>query len=165
MSDDLVKTFHLEMLDRHALVPKEIPTDFTTALVDPADPTSNQQLYRDVGSAWQWTDRLTWDNARWSNYAFRDNLNTWIGYWKGERAGYFELESQQDGNVEIMYFGLLPEFIGMGLGGILLTVAIQSAWLKPDTRRVWVHTCSNDHKHALENYLKRGFQLFKTEVA
>lgn len=163
MSDDAVTIFHLEMLDRHALVPKQGGTEFETELVDPADPTLNQQLYREVGSMWQWTDRLVWEDAQWRHYVERKHLETWIGYWKGERAGYFELEFQHDGNVEIMYFGLLPEFIGMGLGGILLTVAIQSAWLKPDTRRVWVHTCSNDHKHALENYLKRGFQLFKTE--
>ena len=163
MSDDAVKIFHLEMLDRHALVPKQGGTEFQIELVDPADPTLNQQLYREVGSMWQWTDRLVWEDAQWRQYVERNHLETWIGYWKGERAGYFELEFQQDGNVEIMYFGLLPDFIGLGLGGILLTVAIQSAWLKPDTRRVWVHTCSNDHKHALENYLKRGFQLFKTE--
>jgi GNAT superfamily N-acetyltransferase len=62
-----------------------------------------------------------------------------------------------------MYFGLLPEFIGMGLGGILLTAAVECAWREPNTTRVWLHTCSNDHKHALANYLKRGFQLFKTE--
>ena len=163
MSEDVVKIFHLEMLDRYALAPKHSSADFDTALVDPAEPALNQQLYRDVGSIWQWTDRLAWDDAQWSQYVDRPSLNTWIGYWKGKQAGYFELESQPDGNVEIMYFGLLSEFIGMGLGGILLTAAIECAWLKPHTTRVWVHTCSNDHKHALANYLKRGFQLFKTE--
>jgi GNAT superfamily N-acetyltransferase len=164
MSEDVVKIFHLEMLDRHALVPKQHSADFNTVMVEPADPALNRQLYRDVGAMWQWTDRLTWDDSQWSQYVGRSSMNTWLGFWKGERAGYFELDSQHDGNVEIMYFGLLPEFIGRGLGGIMLTAAIQSAWLNPDTRRVWVHTCSNDHKHALENYLKRGFQLFKTET-
>lgn len=163
MSDAAVKIFHLEMLDRQALVPKQSSTDFDTALVDPADPSLNQQLYRAVGSTWQWTDRLNWDDTQWSKYVARNNLTTWIGYLKGERVGYFELESQDDGNVEIMYFGLLPEFIGMGLGGILLTAAAQCAWREPHTTRVWVHTCSNDHKHAMANYQKRGFQLFKTE--
>lgn len=163
MPDNAVKIFYLEMLNQQALVAKQSSTDFDTALVDPANPELNQQLYRDVGCLWQWTDRLSWDDSQWSQYVARPALETWIGYWKGTRAGYFELESQHDGNVEIMYFGLLPEFIGMGLGGILLTAAIESAWLKPHTTRVWVHTCSNDHTHALENYLKRGFQLFKTE--
>lgn len=163
MPEDKVKIFHLEMLDREAFVPKPVSADFNTVLVDPPDPRLNQQLYRDVGSLWQWTDRLIWDAAQWSQYVSRNSLNTWIGYWKGERAGYFELESQDNGNIEIMYFGLLPQFIGMGLGGILLTAAIESAWQSPHTKRVWLHTCSNDHKHALANYLKRGFLLFKTE--
>jgi GNAT superfamily N-acetyltransferase len=163
MSDDAVKIFHLEMRERQALVPKQHSTDFNIAPVVPADPSLNQQLYRDVGSSWQWTDRLSWDEPQWSDYVARKCLTTWIGYWKGKRAGYFELESQNDGNVEIMYFGLLPEFIGMGLGGILLTAAVECAWREPHTTRVWVHTCSNDHKLALANYLKRGFQLFKTE--
>lgn len=163
MSDNAVKIFHLEMRDRQAFVPKQRSTDFELALVEPADPSLNQQLYRDVGSAWQWTDRLSWDGPKWSEYVTRNSLSTWIGYWKGKRAGYFELESQNQGDVEIVYFGLLPEFIGMGLGGILLTAAVQYAWREPNTTRVWLHTCSNDHKHALANYLKRGFQLFKTE--
>ncbi|MCP4776229.1 MAG: GNAT family N-acetyltransferase, partial [Planctomycetaceae bacterium] len=63
MSDDAVKIFHLEMLDQKALVPKKKSTDFDTGLVDPADPSLNQQLYRDVGSTWQWTDRLNWDDT------------------------------------------------------------------------------------------------------
>ncbi|MGB0758728.1 MAG: hypothetical protein ACPGPS_04315, partial [Rubripirellula sp.] len=99
MPEDKVKIFHLEMLDREAFVPKPVSADFNTVLVDPADPRLNQQLYRDVGSLWQWTDRLIWDAAQWSQYVSRNSLNTWIGYWKGERAGYFELESQDNGNI------------------------------------------------------------------
>ncbi len=164
MPDNAIKTFHLEMLNRADLIPKRGSLNFETAVVNPPDPDLNRQLYQQVGSMWQWTDRLTWDDHQWNEYVTRSSLNTWVGYWRGERAGYFELESQHNGNVEIMYFGLLPEYIGLGLGGIMLTAAIESAWLNPGTRRVWVHTCTNDHKHALENYLQRGFQLFKTET-
>ena len=66
------------------------------------------------------------------------------------------------GNIEIKYFGLLSEFIGQGLGGPLLTAAIERAWAIPMTRRLWVHTCTSDHERALDNYLQRGFKLFKT---
>lgn len=163
MPEDKVKIFHLEMLDKQAFTPKHRWPNFNITRLDPADSSLNQQLYQDVGSAWQWTDRLGWSDTQWSQYVERSCLSTWLGYWQGKRAGYFELESQEGGSVEIVYFGLLPEFIGMGLGGQLLTAAIESAWLTPLTTRVWVHTCSNDHKYALENYLKRGFKLFKTE--
>ena len=81
----------------------------------------------------------------------------------GETVGFFELETQDAGNVEIAYFGLLPEFIGQGLGGPLLTATIERAWQLPNTRRVWVHTCTKDHKHAIDNYRNRGFEVFKTE--
>jgi GNAT superfamily N-acetyltransferase len=66
--------------------------------------------------------------------------------------------------VEIVYFGLLPSMIGKGLGSAMLTLVVQEAWRIEDTQRIWLHTCSEDHPHALANYEKRGFRLFRTEV-
>jgi len=82
---------------------------------------------------------------------------------KGSPAGYFELERHSDGSVEVAYFGLLPEFIGRGLGKHLLTVAVETAW-SLDARRVWLHTCTLDDPAALPNYQARGFRPFKEEV-
>ena len=106
---------------------------------------------------------MHWPEEKWHRYVHRDSLGTWVGRWDGQLAGYFELESQDEGNLEIAYFGLLPEFIGRGLGGPLLSAAVERAWDVPETQRVWVHTCTEDHKHALDNYRKRGFEIFKTE--
>jgi GNAT superfamily N-acetyltransferase len=78
-------------------------------------------------------------------------------------VGYFELEQQTQGNVEVAYFGLLPQFVGKGLGGQLLTAAVSRAW-ELGARRVWVHTCDLDHPRALENYQARGFRVFKVEA-
>jgi GNAT superfamily N-acetyltransferase len=155
--------YHLEMLDPKALCPRESPLGFEVALNSPPLADFNCRLYRLVGQPWQWTDRGSWSHDRWEKYVLRSCLETWVGRLDGETIGYFELESQDDGNIEIVYFGLLPEFIGRGLGGALLTSAIRRAWDKPSTRRLWVHTCEKDHQHALENYQKRGFTLFKTE--
>jgi GNAT superfamily N-acetyltransferase len=77
-------------------------------------------------------------------------------------AGYYELRREEDSSVEIVYFGLLPEFTGRGLGGYLLTDAVERAWAS-GARRVWLHTCSFDHPFAIQNYLDRGFTVFKTE--
>ncbi len=67
---------------------------------------------------------------------------------------------------EIAYFGLLPEFIGRGLGGALLTSAIEEAWrMSPSITRVWVHTCTCDHPSALANYQARGMVIYKRETA
>jgi GNAT superfamily N-acetyltransferase len=84
------------------------------------------------------------------------------GYGSGTPAGYFELERQAKGTVEIAYFGLLPGFIGKGLGAYLLTFATRSAW-DMGAARVWVHTCDLDHPRALANYQARGFRIFHVE--
>ena len=81
-------------------------------------------------------------------------------------AGYYELRRDRDGGIEIAYFGLLPEFIGRGLGGALLTSAIEDAWSPRDRSnpsRVWVHTCNRDHPQALANYQSRGMIVYKVE--
>jgi GNAT superfamily N-acetyltransferase len=126
-------------------------------------PELNRFLYTAVGADWSWYSRLTWNRARWLEYLDRPDLETWVAYVAGTPAGYFELERQADGNVEIAYFGLLPRFIGRGLGGQLLTAAVSRAW-DMGARRVWVHTCDLDHPGALANYQARGFTVFRVET-
>ena len=75
--------------------------------------------------------------------------------------GYFELRRDRTDGVEIAYFGLLPEFTGRGLGGHLLTVAVERRG-PHGTERVWLHTNTLDHPAALPNYLKRGFTAFRS---
>lgn len=156
-------TYHLEMRERKALCPKVAPLGFEVAIIAPPKPELNRRFYRFVGARWEWTDRLQWSEDEWHRYVHRDALETWVGRLHGRSVGYFELESQADANIEIAYLGLLPEAIGQGLGGPLLSEAVERAWDIPDTRRVWVHTCTKDHAHALDNYRKRGFEVFKTE--
>ncbi|MFO0871257.1 MAG: GNAT family N-acetyltransferase [Pirellulales bacterium] len=155
--------FHLEMLDRQAFRPKAPPPELAVERQTPANPDTNRDFYRLVGASWNWTDRLSWSDDDWRRYVQRAALSTWVGRLQRDAIGYFELETQLEGNVEIVYFGLLPEFIGRGLGGPLLSQAIEQAWSLPATRRVWVHTCTDDHQHALANYIQRGFAIFKTE--
>jgi GNAT superfamily N-acetyltransferase len=155
--------YHLEMCDRKALRPKVPPSGFDVSMITPPTVELNRQMYQSVGEPWEWTDRLQWSDDKWHRYVHRTVLETWVGRLQGQTVGFFELEIQDDGNVEIAYFGLLPEFIGQGLGGPLLTAAVERAWQMPETRRVWVHTCTKDHEHAIDNYRQRGFEVFKTE--
>jgi GNAT superfamily N-acetyltransferase len=85
-----------------------------------------------------------------------------VMYDEGAPAGYFELERQADGSIEIAYFGLMQEFLGRGLGKHLLTVAAEQAW-SDGANRVWLHTCTLDDAAAMPNYVKRGFKPFKQE--
>jgi GNAT superfamily N-acetyltransferase len=120
----------------------------------------NRFLYLYVGQQWDWNDKRTWSNERWRNYVESPALRTFLGFHHGSIAGYYELH-QQERNVEIAYFGLAPEFIGRGLGGPLLTSAIEEAW-RWDAARVWVHTCTLDHPAALRNYEARGMRIYST---
>lgn len=125
-------------------------------------PELNHFLYTAVGGDWYWLDRMDWTWDQWMAWLDRPEVETWIGFFGGNPAGYFELERQPAGNVEIAYFGLLPGFTGRGIGGALLTAAIERAWAM-GASRVTVNTCSLDAPAALENYRKRGFRLARTE--
>lgn len=124
----------------------------------------NKFLYQLIGEQWQWNDKLSLSDEDWQQYVASSSLRTWVAYYRGSIAGYFELKSDEEGNTEIMYFGLAPSFIGKGFGGYLLSQAIKNAWAMPNTKRVWVHTCTLDHPSALLNYQSRGFKLYKTEL-
>jgi GNAT superfamily N-acetyltransferase len=119
-------------------------------------------LYREVGRAHHWIDRLSWTDQEVLERIGSPRFKLFVMYVKGAPAGYFELWRHDDGSMEVAYFGLLPEFIGRGLGKSLLTVAVEHAWAARPTR-VWLHTCSLDHAAALPNYLARGFVPFKEE--
>ena len=99
----------------------------------------------------------------WQAHVEREELTTFLATHHGEEAGYVELEQQPEGNVQISYFGLLPDFYGKGLGGAMLTRIVETAWELSGTERVWVHTCTDDHEAALANYQKRGFRLYETK--
>jgi len=122
----------------------------------------NRYLYQTVGRDWSWIDKRSWTDDQWRTYAESGRLRTFVGYHDGTPAGYFELQRDDDGDVEIIYFGLLPGFLGRGLGAHLLTAALERAW-EMHPRRVWVHTCSLDHPGARHNYESRGMTLYKTE--
>jgi GNAT superfamily N-acetyltransferase len=161
--DRLVTTTHFEMTNR-AQLRQAVRSRVTYQLVraEIPCPELNRFLYTAVGVDWWWYSRLSWNRARWLAYVDRADLETWVAYVSGTPAGYFELERQSEGNVEIAYFGLLPQFIGKGFGSQLLADAVTRAWEMGATR-VWVHTCDLDHPQALANYKARGFTVFHVE--
>jgi GNAT superfamily N-acetyltransferase len=120
-----------------------------------------RQLYKDVGKQWYWHDRLEWSDAQLAAHLAAPNVGVWELQVNGESAGYFELQRHDDGSVEIVYFGLTPKFIGKGLGGPLLTRAVEEAWTM-SAKNVWLHTCTLDSERALPNYRARGFREYKS---
>src|SRR3979490_149052 len=119
-------------------------------------------LYVEVGRNYHWIDRLPWTDEEIVAHTNQPEISLWLMTEDGANAGYFELRRCEDGSIEVAYFGLLPQFIGRGLGKHLLTCAVEPAW-GAGANRVWLHTCTLDDPAAMPNYLKRGFRLFKSE--
>ena len=132
-------------------------------LINPADFQINKFFYKSVGKDHRWTDRLVWTDKQWMEYISNHQVKTYILKKSDDMAGYFELIFHKEKKeTEIAYLGLLKEYQNKKLGSFLLTSAIKKSFLD-NTKRVWVHTCSLDHKHALNNYISRGMRIYKTD--
>ncbi len=143
--------------------PKFSPHDCFIDLSDPADFQINKFFYKSIGKEHRWTDRLVWTDKQWIKYISNQKVKTYILKKANDLAGYFELIFHEEKKeTEIAYLGLLKEYQNKKLGSFLLTSAIKNSFLDK-TNRVWVHTCSLDHKNALNNYISRGMRIYKTE--
>ena len=130
-------------------------------LIEPPNFQLNKFFYKQVGKKYQWTDRLVWQDKDWIKYVSDKNLKTYILKKDNDLIGYFELIFHQN-ECELAYFGILEEYIGKNFGGYMLSESIKIAFEKK-IKRLWVHTCSLDHKNAILNYKARGMEVFKTE--
>ena len=120
-------------------------------------------LYDTVGADWDWYERRRLSDDALAAIVHDDAVEVFVLYVRGVPAGYVELDRRVEGEVEIAYFGLVPEYIGRGLGPALLDWALDRAWsCRP--RRVWLHTCSLDHPKALAVYRRAGFEEFDRQV-
>ncbi|WP_418959733.1 GNAT family N-acetyltransferase [Streptomyces tritici] len=173
MSTITLTTWSLEQTSPDDLRPATPPEggDVTIVRAELPSPEFSRFLYTAVGGDIRWNDRLPLTYKEWQSIVEKPGAELWVAYEKGTPAGYVELDPQDDGVVEIVYFGLIPAFRGRRIGGHLLSEGVRRAWdlaeRWPDrepTRRVWLHTCSLDGPHAMDNYLRRGFRLFDTKV-
>ena len=138
--------------------------DYSLNLLKPINFQLNKFFYKNIGKKHKWIDRLVWTEAQWIDYVSNKNVKTYVFKFKDDLAGFFELISHDEKReIEIAYFGLLEEFQNKKLGSYLLSLAIQKSF-EGNINRVWVHTCSLDHKNAINNYIARGMKIFKTET-
>jgi len=154
---------HVEMTAASQLVPADPVPGLTLEPVDRGSPLVPGIMAR-TGAAYRWksASRAEDEWAAW--FAGHPDLSLWLLSFEGEPAGIVSCDLPSGGAAQIVTFGLLPEFIGKGLGGFALTLAVQQAWaLAPSVHRGWLHTSTLDHPRALPNYHRRGFRTFKTE--
>jgi len=162
----IVERNFLEIKSIESLIESKVPQiNHSIELVEPVDFQINKFFYKNVGNKHRWTDRLIWSENEWIRYVSSANIETYILKIENDLAGYFELINHLNlKEIEIAYFGLLEEYHNKKLGGYLLSEAIKKSFFKKNIERVWVHTCTLDHKNALKNYIARGMKIYKKET-
>ena len=160
-----VKRNYLEINSLQDLKESEKPSeDYKVILTKPTDFQLNKFFYKNIGKKHKWIDRLIWNEEQWMKYVSNKNVKTFVLMNKKDLVGFFELiVHPHEKEVEIAYFGILEEFQNKKLGSFLLSDAIKKSF-QENVDRVWLHTCSLDHKNALYNYLARGMKIFKSEI-
>ncbi len=156
---------YLEIFSLKDLADVKKPSEeFFIEIINPPNFLLNKFFYKNIGNDHRWIDRLVWNDKQWIDYTTNENVKTYILKKNNDLVGYFELIfHNQKKETEIAYFGLLKEFRNKKLGSYLLSIAIKKSF-QDKSERVWVHTCSLDHKNALNNYLSRGMKIFKRET-
>ena len=160
-----VKRSYLEIKSLQDLkkVP-EPPADYSLNLLDPINFQLNKFFYKNIGKKHRWVDRLVWMESQWIDYISNEKVKTYVLKHKDDLAGFFELIFHTEKKeVELAYFGLLEEYQNKKLGSHLLCEAIKISF-DSNINRVWAHTCTLDHKNALNNYISRGMKIYKTET-
>ena len=160
-----VERSYLEINSLKELIEKKKPfNDLIVEKVNPPDFQLNKFFYKEIGKKHRWTDRLSWSDRKWIDYLKNAGVNTYILKQNEDLIGYFEQIFYKDElDCEVAYFGILEDYIGKQLGGYFLSEAIKISF-KIGSKRMWVHTCSLDHKNALKNYQNRGMKIFKKET-
>jgi ribosomal protein S18 acetylase RimI-like enzyme len=158
-----IKRYFLEMKSFSNQIEINMTEQYQIILDDKKDFQLNKFFYKQIGIDHYWRDRLVWSDKEWSKYVKNINLETYILKKGKDLIGFYEQEYHPDSNeIELINMGILKDFRGLKLGSKLLNHAIASGSRK-NPNRIWVHTCSLDHKHALQNYKSKGFEIFKEE--
>tara|TARA_B100000902_G_C26950783_1_gene735678 strand:+ start:174 stop:677 length:504 start_codon:yes stop_codon:yes gene_type:complete len=160
-----VKRNYLEISSLNDLNEGNKPSeDYFLSLIDPINFQLNKFFYKSIGKKHKWVDRLIWNEQKWIDYVSSEKVKTYVLKNKDDLVGFFELIFHfEKKEVEIAYFGILEEYQNKKLGSFLLSEAIKKSF-DQKINRVWLHTCSLDHKNALNNYIARGMKIFKSEI-
>ena len=159
-----INRFYLEIKNIEELKKFNLENnEIKVKLIKKIDFNLNKFFYKQIGKNHRWTDRLSWNDNMWVNYVSDKSVNTFVLMHNKNLAGYFErIYNKQSNEFEIAYFGILHEYRNKKFGAYLLSKAIELSF-KDGAKRVWVHTCTFDHKNAIKNYLSRGMKIFKEE--
>ena len=160
-----VQRYFLDLqFKKYKILNLKLPKNIKIVLNKERDFNINKFFYKNIGIDHYWRDRLIWTDKEWIKYVSNPSFETWIIKQDEDLVGFYEQEFHVSANeIELIQMGILKEYQGKKFGSFLLNYIIHKAFVK-NVERVWVHTCSLDHKHALDNYLSKGFKTFKEET-
>ncbi len=161
---DIVVTY-LEMLKPPTRPTVPAPPVGKIALLRAERPTVSyyRYLYNTVGEPWLWWERRRLSDAELERIVHDPLVEIYVLHVDGVPAGYAELDRRKPDEVELAYFGLIPQFLGLKLGPFLLNWAVDTAWFS-NPERLWVNTNNLDHPKALQIYQKAGFVPYRQEI-
>ena len=158
MLDDVIT--YLEMLERPVGRRAPAPGEKLALMrAEGCTVSFYRYLYDTVGEPWLWFERRLLDDAALAQQIGKATVEIFVLYVRGVPAGYFELDAGAPRETKLCYFGLIPDFIGRGLGPYLLLAAIDQAGSRP-IDRFWLHTSTFDHPKALGVYQRAGFAVY-----
>ena len=158
-----IQRYFLEIIKKdYKKCEPNLSENFKINLDDKKNFDINKFFYKQIGIDHYWRDRLIWSDKEWSNYIKDRNLETWILKTNNDLVGFYEQKYHKNNEVELINMGIMKEYRGKKIGSKLLLHSIKTAF-QNNSKRMWVHTCSLDHKYALQNYLSKGFKVFKKE--
>jgi GNAT superfamily N-acetyltransferase len=166
-----VRTTYLEMRNRPETEPVAPPPGCAVERWEGPEVREYLELFSAVGGEWGWSGRLFLKEEELRTMLHARTTEIYLLRCGGQVAGFGELDRSQAGSegprrggqAEVAYFGLLPGFIGRGLGKFLLDWVVRRAW-EGKTERIWLHTCAYDHPGALAAYLKAGFRAYDEKI-
>lgn len=120
-------------------------------------------LYGNVGKDITWVDRLMMDENELLSVIHHAAVEIFVLYYSGVPAGFIELDGRIKNEIEVAYFGLMPDYRGKKLGKHLLQFAIAKVFSSP-IDRLWLHTCELDHPSALQVYKSAGFVMYDEKI-
>lgn len=159
MSEKLTaRITHLEMQARpNHVVPT--PSGIRLAIMRASDMPVHyyRYLYEQIGREHHWQMRRKQCDAEVAEAIHAETSEIHVLYADGNPAGFVELDlSALPESVEILYFGLVSNFQGRGLGKFFLAEAISVAWAH-NPQKLTIHTNTLDSPRALQLYQKMGF--------
>jgi GNAT superfamily N-acetyltransferase len=134
-----------------------LPPDVSVVRLQQPSVAFYRYLYNTVGADYVWWLRRTMPDQELRQLLSEPSVALHVLYRNGEPAGFAELDARHPPDVNLSYFGLMPNAVGKGIGFPFLRLAVDEAW-RLTARAVIVNTCTADHPRALPNYLRAGFE-------